>query len=203
MLPTVSMLTSRVREPNEDDWKKARRLVQYLCNTKHLHLVLRWDGTKIARWHVDAAFAVHKDFKSHSGGMVMLHKDSGAITAGSTRQKINTRSSTLAKLVAVDDFLSKIVWLQKFLHGLGYRLRNNILFQDNTLAITMEKNGRKCLGKRNCAIDVRYFAIKDAVERGEVEIKHIGTDQMVADYLTKCLQGKKFFEFRKLILGME
>ena len=62
ILPTVSVLASRVREPNEVDWQKAKRLVQYLCNTLKLHLILRWDGTRIARWHVDAAFAVHKDF---------------------------------------------------------------------------------------------------------------------------------------------
>ena len=81
-------------------------------------------------------------------------------------------------------------------------MRNNILFQDNTSAILMEKNGRSCLGKRNRAIDIRYFAICDAVELGDVEIKHIKTDQMIADYFTKCLQGKKFYEFQKLILGM-
>ena len=81
-------------------------------------------------------------------------------------------------------------------------MRSNVLFQDNTSAILMEKNGRACLGKRNRAIDIRYFAIRDAIELGDVEIKHIKTDEMVADYLTKCLQGKKFFQFRKLILGM-
>lgn len=63
-------MTSRVQEPNEDDWKKVRRLIQYLYNTKDLHLVLRWDGTKIARRHVDAVFTVHRNFKSHSGGDV-------------------------------------------------------------------------------------------------------------------------------------
>ena len=132
----------------------------------------------------------------------MLSNSREGIASGSTRQKINTRSSTIAELVAVDDFLGKIVWMKKFLQGIGYRLANNILFQDNTSAILMEKNGRTCLGKRNRAIDVRYFAVKDAVELGDVEIRHISTDKMVADYFTKCLTGKKFLEFRKIILGM-
>ena len=90
----------------------------------------------------------------------------------------------------------------KKLHGLGYHMRNNILFQDNTSTITMAKNGRACLGKQNWAIDIRYFAIRDAIEVGDVEIKHISTDEMIADSFTKCLQGKKFFDFRKMILGM-
>ena len=79
---------------------------------------------------------------------------------------------------------------------------SRILFQDNTSAIIMAKKGRSCLGKRNWAVDIRYFAIKDAIEMGNVEIKHCGIDQMIADYFTKCLQGKNFFDFRKLILGM-
>ena len=106
------------------------------------------------------------------------------------------------ELVAVDDFLAKIVWLQSFLQGIGYDLKNNILFQDNTSTILMERKGRACLGKRNRAIDIRYFTIRDAVELGDVEIKHIGTDQMVADYFTKCLTGKKNLNFRRIILGM-
>ena len=154
------------------------------------------------RWHIDAAFAVHPDFKSQSGGMAMLHPEGGAISAGSTRQKLNTRSSTIAELVAVDDFLAKMLWLKKILHGLGYTLHKNILLQDNTSTILMAKNGRSCLGKRNRAIDVRYFAIKDSIDKGDIEITHVGTNFMVADYFSKCLQGEKFFRFRKLILGM-
>ena len=85
---------------------------------------------------------------------------------------------------------------------MGYPLKENVLLQDNTSAILMETNGRSCLGKRNRAIDVRYFAIKDVVERGKVQIQHCPTEEMRADFFTKPLQGKKFFQFRKLILGM-
>ena len=53
---------------------------------------------------------------------------------------------------------------------MGYPLRENILLHDNTSTILMETNGRSCLGKRNRAIDVRYFAIKDVADRDEVQI---------------------------------
>ena len=49
---------------------------------------------------------------------------------------------------------------------------------------------------------MHYFAIKDSIDRGDIEITHVGTNFMVADYFPKCLQGEKFFRFRKLILGM-
>ena len=164
VLPTISVLSSRVRSPNQSDWVKCRRFVKYLDSTKDLHMVLHYDGTSIARWHVDAAYGVHQDFCSHSGGTLLMHESGGGMASGSNKQRLNTRSSTIAELVAVDDFLGKLLWVKKFLDGLGYPLRQNILLQDNTSAILMEKNGRACLGKQNRAIDVHYFAIKDVVD---------------------------------------
>ena len=61
---------------NKDDWAKCRRLVKYLDSTRDLHLILRYDGLSLARWYVDASFAVHDDFKSQSGG-AMLVSDAG------------------------------------------------------------------------------------------------------------------------------
>ena len=45
------------------------------------------------------------------------------------------------------------------------------------------------------------FFITDQVEKGNVVIEYCGTDNMVADFMTKPLQGEKFKKFRKMILG--
>ena len=47
--PTISVLSGRVRCPNQNDWGKCRRLIQYLNGTRNLHLILRWDGLSVAR----------------------------------------------------------------------------------------------------------------------------------------------------------
>ena len=36
-----------------------------------------------------------------------------------------------------------------------------------------------------------------------MEVAFCGTDEMVADYLTKPLQGEKFVRFRNMILGLD
>ena len=56
---------------------------------------------------MDASFAVHPDFKSHSGRVMTM--DTGAMMSGSSKQKLNTRSSCKAELVGVDDFATKIL----------------------------------------------------------------------------------------------
>ena len=133
---------------------------------------------------------------------MFLSQQGGGMASGSIKQRLNTGSSTVAELVTVDDFCVKLLWVKKFLFTMGYPLKENILLQDNTSAILMETNGRSCLGKRNRAIDVRYFVIKDVVDRGKVQIQHCPTQDMRADFFTKPLQGKKIFQLRKLILGM-
>ena len=44
--------------------------------------------------------------------------------------------------------------------------------------------------------------INDFWKRGGIQIKHCSTDEMVADFFTKPLQGKKFIKFRAFILGL-
>ena len=201
-MPTISILSGRVRDPNTDDWEKGRQMVRYLKCTRELHLILRYDGLKICKWHVDASFAVHPDFRSHSGGVMFMHELGGGMASGSVKQKLNTRSSTTSELVAADDFLPKIIWVKNFLKSQGISLDQNVLYQDNQSAMLLEKKGRASCGKWTRALNIRYFAIKDCWDRGELKIEYLPTDVMAGDFMTKPLQGEKFRKFRKLILGM-
>ncbi len=51
-------------------------------------------------------------------------------------------------------------------------------------------------------INIRYFFITDQVEKDNVIIMHCPTGAMIGDFMTKPLQGEKFREFRKAILGI-
>ena len=88
----IAFLTTRVREPDKDDWEKLRHLIQYIRKTKDLPLILSADGTGILKWWVDASFAVHPNMRGHSGGGFSMGR--GCPIVGSTKQKLNTRSST-------------------------------------------------------------------------------------------------------------
>ena len=65
----------------------------------------------------------------------------------------------------------------------------------------MDRTGRASSGQRTRHINIRYFFIKNRVESGELSIIYCPIDEMVVDFFTKPLQGKKFFKFRDLILG--
>ncbi len=65
----------------------------------------------------------------------------------------------------------------------------------------MEINGKASSGKRTRHMNIRYFNITDRVEKGEAEIMWVPREDMIADYLTKALQGAEFRRFRDLIMG--
>jgi hypothetical protein len=83
------------------DWKKLRRVMLYLRGTPDLPLTLEAGDMSILKWWIDASFATHADMKSHTGVMLTLGK--GAAYTASTKQKLNTKSSTESEVAGVND----------------------------------------------------------------------------------------------------
>ena len=200
ILQVISVLCTRVRDPHESDWSKLVRMMRYLNGTRSLALKLKADNLKVVKWFIDASFAVHPDFKSHSGSVMTL--GDGAIQAASKKQQLNTRSSTESEVVGVDDMITQVLWTRLFLADQGYDVEKNVIYQDNKSSILLETNGRKSAGKRSRAMNVRYYFVADQVAKGNVEVAYCPTGDMIADFMTKPLQGSLFRKFRKDIMGM-
>jgi hypothetical protein len=65
----------------------------------------------------------------------------------------------------------------------------------------METNGKASCGQRSRHIDIRYFFITDHSKRNNLRILHCPTNNMLADFFTKPLQGSLFRRFRSVLLG--
>ena len=88
----IDFLTTRVRKPDEDDWKKLRRLIGYLKQTIKLPLTLRANGVNVLKWWVDASYAAHDDMWGHTGGTMPMGKGGhGSIISISKKQNLNTK----------------------------------------------------------------------------------------------------------------
>ena len=148
---------------------------------------------------IDTAYAVHPDMKSHTGGCMSFGL--GVLMAMSTKQKLNTKSSTEAEVVGAADYIGYLVWLRMFLEAQGYTIKENILYQDNMSAMKLETNGRMSSGKNTRHIDIKYFFAKDRIDTEGIDIVHCPTEQMLADFFTKPLQGALFKKFKAVLLG--
>jgi hypothetical protein len=120
----------------------------------------------------------------------------------SRKQRINTKSSTEAELVGVDDGMPLVVWTRNFLEAQGFSVSDNVVFQDNQSAILLEKNGKSSSGRRTRHLNIRYFFVTDRIQNGDLRVEYCPTGDMVADFFTKPLQGSLFRKLRKTILNI-
>ena len=198
---SIAFYCTRVKNPDTDDQKKLARTIRYLMKTAHLPMILKCNDDGIIQWWVDASFAVHEDMRSRTGMQMSL--GTGTIYGTSQKQKINTGSSTEAELVGVSDALPKMIWCRHFMESQGYLVEDVYVYQDNESAILLETNGMKSVGKRSRHIDIKYFFVTDKVKGKELRIMHCPTDEMIADFYTKPLQGSAFNKHRNSILGID
>jgi len=111
------------------------------------------------------------------------------------------RQKELCEVVGVNDVMAQVLWTRYFLEAQGYDLEDNIVFQDNESAMLLERNGRASSSKRTRHINIRYFFVQDRVAAGEMRIAYCPTEEMVADYFTKPLQGSQFRKLSAYIMN--
>ena len=168
-------------------------MMHYLNGMRKDKLILLASNLNVVKWYVDASFAVHPDFRSHTGSVMTF--GGGVAISQSQKQKLNTRSSTEAELVSVDDAMHPILWTKQFLEEQGIEIMDNVLYQDNKSAILLENNGKKSSSQRTRAINIRYFFVTDQIMKGNVRVEYCPTTEMIADFMMKPLQGKLFEKF--------
>ena len=96
-----------------------------------------------------------------------------------------------------------ILWSYYFLGVQGDKMGTSKIYQDNQSTMLLANNSRASSGNRTRHINIRFFLVKDRVKSGEIEIEYCPTDLMIADYLSKPLQGMKFRWFRDQVLNIQ
>ena len=119
VLTSVSYLATRVQKCNTEDIRKLERVMNYLRATSGRGIVFRKGNEELqVRLFVDAAYGVHSNGKSHTGACVVIG-DIGAVHCKSEKQRIVTKSSTEAELVALSDSCNQGLHVRKFLQSQG------------------------------------------------------------------------------------
>ncbi|XP_024027766.1 uncharacterized protein LOC112093476 [Morus notabilis] len=100
-----------------------------------------------------------------------------------------------AEFIACYEASNHRIWMRNFVTGLhivdGIE-RPLKLFYDNKSAVLYSNNNMSLTKLKH--IDIKFLAVKERVQSGQLSIEHIGTNSMVADPLTKGLRPKVFHE---------
>ena len=88
------------------------------------------------------------------------------------------------------------LWLSRLLGDITGAAPARFRLQvDNKSAIALSKN--PVHHDRSKHIDVKFHFVRDCMEKGQVEIDHVGTQDQLADALTKALGRVHFIEMRQ------
>lgn len=147
--PLTSVSCARVKNPGRNDWNKLVHMMKFLNAAKNDKLTLSADkGLHHVEWHVDAAFAVHPDCKSHTGASQAFEGGKGAVQSASAKQKSNASSSATAELAGVDQVSPLMSWTPLFLECQGHPVETNKVHQDNNRStMLLENDGEASSGK--------------------------------------------------------
>jgi hypothetical protein len=133
---------------------------------------------------------------SHAGGADTL--GAGYFDVRSSKQKLVTKSSTEAEIVGVTDHSPQPINSRNFLIAQGFKMKPLIICQDNKSTITLLNKGRST-AQSTKHIHCRHFFLNDRIKFDEVKLQYVQTKDMVADILTKPLQGEQFNYLRDLL----
>ena len=191
-------LCKRVKAPTIGDDKKLDHMIVFLRATRDTPLTLGCTTPPTVTVSIDAAFHNREEQKSTSGVAVTL--ETGVFITSFKVQKLVTKSSTEAEIVAVSDGMNLPLWLRDFITYQGYDRAPVILEQDNMSCITMLQKGEST-AQATKYIDMRMFWVSDYIKRGEVTVQYVSTEEMTSDYYTKPLTGGPFTKMWERIMG--
>lgn len=202
VLTATCFLATRVKEPTREDWVKLRKVCAYLRGSQELGIRLGTENSGVSGLSafIDSSYAVHGDCRGHTGAMISL--GAGAVYTKSSKQKLNSKSSSEAELIGMAEAGGQVIWSRNFLRGQGYSLGAATIYQDNSSAITITEKG-KSTNQRTKHLDIRHFFLRDYAKRKEISFVHKRTGEMVADFFTKPLHGAIFKKFRAIIMNLE
>ena len=195
----LSGLLKRVVSPSEEDERKLARFIGYAISTNDLTLRLRCHLPPKVTTFIDASFATHSNMKSHSGVCITL--GTGAYYSKPTAQKLNTTSSCEAELVALSKGLQQSLWTSYFIENQGYPTSPITVLQDNQSTIKLVENGRPT-SELSRHIRIGYVWLHDLILKNVVKLVYCPTEFMIADIMTKPLQGSLFRTMRDWIMGV-
>ncbi|KAK8713429.1 hypothetical protein V6N13_148647 [Hibiscus sabdariffa] len=119
-------------------------------------------------------------------------KELGAVSWKSSKQDTVADFTTEVEYIAASEAAKEAVWIKKFISELGVvpSISDAVgLYCDNNGAIAQAKEPKS--HQRSKHILRRFHLIREIIDRGDVEICKVHTDDNIADPLTKPLAQQK------------
>ena len=186
-------MTSRFQSNlGECHWIAVKNILKYLRRTKDIFLIYGGQEREIViSGYTDGGFQSDlDDFRSQFSFVFCLN--GGVVSWRSSKQDTMADSTIEAEYIAASDAVKEAVWIKNFVFRLGVvpSITNPVdVYYDNNGAIAKAKEPRS--HQRSKHILGRFHLIREIIERGDVKICRVHTDDNIVDPLTKPLPQSK------------
>jgi hypothetical protein len=157
----------------EQHWRAAKRVLRYLRNTENLGLMFKKSGQELVGY-TDADWGGSVDDRRSYTGYVFNFANA-AVSWESRKQRTVAMSSTEAEYMALSESTKEAIHLRRFLSEVLDQPSTTIIFNDNQGAGQLSKN--HVFHNRTKHVDIRHHFIREAVERGDIKVEYLPTDQ--------------------------
>ena len=170
--------------------------MKYLVDTTNLCLWYEKGTVCDVTRYCDADFARDRvKRKSISGCCCFLGKS--LITWSSKKQNTIALSTVETEYVSAANCCAQILWIKHQLEDFNIRHTKISILCDNTSAINLAKNPFQYFRSKH--IDIKHHFIRDHVQKGDIELSFVNTEEKIADIFTKLLAEDHFCYIKNLL----
>lgn len=195
----VNIVSAFSSNPGLAHWTAAKRILRYLKGSKDIKLTYTKDTSKDLVGYSDADYANDRDTRKSITGY--LFTQAGAAVSWTSRKQETVATSTMeAEYMALSAGVQEAVWWNGFIKEIqGMQTVVPMVMKcDNQSAVYLAE---KDVGysARSKHIDVRHHFIREKLTRNEIKLKHVSSNEQLADIFTKPLARPKFQNARRLL----
>lgn len=195
----VSVVSRNLNSPTKDDVQIVKRIMRYIKGTIDHGIKYTPDCDADLKCYSDADHGGDANTGRSTSGILCMFAG-GAISWNSKRQNVVAISSTEAEIYAASETAREIIWLKRILKDITGDDCHAYLCVDNESAIKIAKNPPE-FHQRTKHIRLRAFFIRDCIQEGNIDIRHVNSEKQIADMLTKSLYGPRIKEL-KILAGV-
>ncbi|CAI7859543.1 unnamed protein product [Closterium sp. NIES-53] len=196
----ASHLAQFLRCPKEEHSLDLQRALRYFVSTPTLGLIFNAGKPTDKMYlsgYVDADHAGDTSDRRSRTGYIFRLEPIGPISWNSSKQELVSLSSAEVEFIATCAATREGLYLQDLLDEAKFVTPNQFTLQcDNQSAITI--TNKPGFVNRTKHISLRYFFVKDAIDKGRMRLVYCPTSDMAADSLTKKLTRQKFHHCNQL-----
>ncbi|XP_020577796.1 uncharacterized protein LOC110022962 [Phalaenopsis equestris] len=197
ILYVVGLVSRYMETPTVTHLKTAKRIMRYIKGTIDFGLFYSSSNNFKLVGYSDSDWAGDMDDRKSTTGFVFFIGDT-AFTWMSKKQPIVTLSTCEAEYVAATSCVCHAIWLRNLLKEISLPQEEAIkICIDNKSAIALAKN--PVFHDRSKHIDMCYHYIRERIERREVQVQYVKSQDQVADIFTKPLKSEDFIKMRSLL----